>query len=60
VWWLDGKQMAAERSGRNPNHSGIVRLVVKLSKVDKSDFEKIKSKNFKKVVDLRLRAVCGG
>jgi hypothetical protein len=34
--------------------------VVKLPKIDRFDFEKIKSKNFKKRPDLRQRAACGG
>jgi hypothetical protein len=35
-------------------------VVVELLEVDRSDFEKIKSKNYKKMVDLGLKAACGG
>jgi hypothetical protein len=35
------------------------RVVMVPSKVDKYDFEKIKSKSFKKVVDLRLKTLGG-
>jgi hypothetical protein len=38
----------AELSGRSLDHSGVAHVVVKLVEVNKSDFEKIKSKNFKK------------
>ncbi len=50
----------AEQSGGSPDHSGVARVVVKLPEMDISDFEKIKSKNFKKAVDPRLRTACGG
>jgi uncharacterized protein YjhX (UPF0386 family) len=36
---------AADRSGGSPNHGSVAREKVELPKVDKSDFEKIKSKN---------------
>jgi hypothetical protein len=35
-------------------------VVVKLLEVDRSDFEKIKSKNSKKRANSRLRTACGG
>ncbi len=55
----------AKRSGGSPDHGGVAwrgaaRVVVKLPEMDISDFEKIKSKNFKKAVDPRLRTACGG
>ncbi len=50
----------AMRSGGSPDHSGVARVVVKLPEMDISDFEKIKSKNFKKGMDLRLRMTFGG
>jgi hypothetical protein len=39
-WWLDGETV------------GETRVVEKLLEIDRSDFEKIKSKNFVKVTDL--------
>ncbi len=55
----------AKRSGGSPDHGGVAwrgaaRVVVKLPEMDISDFEKIKSKNFKKGMDLRLRMTFGG
>jgi hypothetical protein len=47
-------------SEESPDQSGVVRVVVELPEVDKSDFEKNKSKNFKEMVNLRLRAAHGG
>lgn len=35
----------ADRSGGNPEHGGVKREMVELPKVDRSDFEEIKSKN---------------
>lgn len=55
-----GKRLVAERYGGSPNHGGEVRVVVKLPEVERFDFKKIRSKNFKKVADLRLRTACGG
>jgi hypothetical protein len=49
----------AEQSGGSLDHGGVACVVVKLPEVDRSDFEKFKSKNFKKEVDLRLRMTCG-
>lgn len=40
--WI-GKRMAATRSGGSPDHCGVVRVVVELSKADRSYFEKKKS-----------------
>jgi hypothetical protein len=49
------KRLMAERSGGIPDHVGVVCVVVKLHEVDKSNFEKIKAKNFKKGADPKLR-----
>jgi hypothetical protein len=55
-----GKRLVAERSRGSSDHDGVARVTVKLLKVDRFDFEKIKYKNFKKRVELRLRVACGG
>jgi hypothetical protein len=49
--------LMAERSGGSPNHGGVVRVVVKLLEDDKSNFEKTKFKNVKKMSDSRPSAV---
>jgi hypothetical protein len=45
----------AEWSGRSLDHGGGTCVVVEHPKVDISDFEKIKSKNCKKVANLESR-----
>lgn len=54
------KRLMAERSERSSDHGGVARVVVKLPKVDRSDFKKIKSKNFKKGANPRLKRACVG
>jgi hypothetical protein len=54
------ERLAAEQSRESPDHDGTTCVVVELPKVDRPDFEKIKSKNFKEMADPRLRTACEG
>jgi hypothetical protein len=47
-------------SGEAEEQGGVARLRVELLKVDRSEFEKPKSKNFKEVVDPRMETTGGG
>jgi len=53
------KRLMAKWSGGSLNNGRVACVVVKLPKVDIFDFEKIKSKNFNKGADPRLRMTCG-
>jgi uncharacterized metal-binding protein len=57
--WME-KRLMAERSGGSLDHGGVACVVVKLPKVDRFDFKKIKSKNFKKGANPRLKTACVG
>jgi hypothetical protein len=48
-----GMWLAAERSGGSPEHSSVALVVVEFLKVDRSDFEKFKSKISRKRPDPR-------
>lgn len=54
------KRLMAERSEGSPDYSGVTRVAVRLHEMDISYFEKIKSKNFKKGADPRLRTAFEG
>jgi hypothetical protein len=49
------KWLMAERSGETRDHGGMTIVAMKLLEVDRSEFEKIKSNNFNKGADQRLR-----
>jgi hypothetical protein len=53
-------RLMAGRSRGSLDHNGMVRVVMVLPEFDRSDFEKIKSKSFKKVVDPRPRTARSG
>jgi hypothetical protein len=55
--WME-KQLMAKRSGGSLDHGGVAHEAVRFPEVDRSNFEKIKSKNFKKRADPRLRITC--
>jgi hypothetical protein len=48
--WME-KRSVADKSGEAEKHGGMTRLRVGLPEIDKSEFEKPKSKNFKKLSD---------
>lgn len=54
------KGLMAEGRKKCPDNSGMVRVLIELLEVNKSDFENIKSKNFKNGVDPGLKTARGG
>lgn len=66
--WLDSNEAGGAISGEAQKQDGVGRLMVKLFEVDRSGYEKVKSKNLNEGANPRLRAtgvvknraVCGG
>jgi hypothetical protein len=57
--WMETR-LVANGSGEAEEHGGVACLRVELPKVDRSEFEKPKSKDFKKMMDPRIRTAGQG
>jgi hypothetical protein len=51
--------LVAHGSGEAEEHDGVARLRVELLEVNRSDFEKPKSKEFKKMMDSQMGTIGG-
>jgi hypothetical protein len=51
VCWLNGDKASSNGMWRDPEHSGVARVRVDLLEVNRSGFEKTKSKTSKKRIE---------